>query len=97
MPGTLTGIGFAHLIAGHYEEALAFAQKAIDDGPQFTSGHRVKIASLVFLSRPQEAEAAAAALLEYDPNFAISSRLPVYRDVNFRQRYFGALKTAGLR
>ena len=43
MAVTLTGIAFAHLIAGHNEQALAFAQQSIDEGPQFTSGHRAKI------------------------------------------------------
>jgi adenylate cyclase len=97
MPGMLTGIAFAHLIAGHNEEALAFAQKAINEGPQFTSGHRAKITALSFLNRPEEAEAAAKVLLTFDPQFTISSRLAVYRNSDFRQRYHAALKGAGLR
>jgi TolB-like protein/class 3 adenylate cyclase len=97
MPSTLTGIAFAHLIAGHNEQALAFAQQSIDEGPQFTSGHRVKITALLFLNREQEARAAAEMLLTYDPHFKISSRLPIYRDPDFRQRYHTALKAAGLR
>ena len=51
MASTLTGIGFAHLIAGHNEQALAFAQQVIDERPQFTSAHRVKITALIFLNR----------------------------------------------
>jgi TolB-like protein/class 3 adenylate cyclase len=97
MASLLTGIGFAHLIAGHYEQALAFAQQGIDEGPHFTSGHRVKITALTFLNREREARAAAELLLTYDPQFTISSRLPIYRDSDFRQRYHTALKAAGLR
>jgi adenylate cyclase len=97
MASTLTGIAFAHLIAGHNEQALAFAQQSIDEGPQFTSGHRVKITALMFLNREQEAKAAAKILLTFDPQFTISSRLPVYRKGDFQQRYHAALKAAGLR
>ena len=93
----LTGIGLAHLIAGHNQQALAFAQRSIDEGPRFTSGHRVKIAALILLNREQEAKAAAEMLLTYDPQFTISSRLPSYRDPDFQQRYHAALKAAGLR
>jgi len=97
MTSTLTGIGFAHLIAGHNEQALAFAQQSIDEKPQFTSGHRVKIAALIFLNRPAEAKAAAEALLTFDPQFTISSRLGPNRPSEFFQRYYAALKAAGLR
>jgi adenylate cyclase len=96
MASTLTGIALAHLIAGHNEQALAFAQQCIDEGPQFTSGHRVKIAALIFLNREQEARAAAEMLLTYDPQFTISSRLPD-RKSDFQQRYRAALRAAGLR
>jgi hypothetical protein len=64
--------------------------------PQLTSGHRAKITALIFLNREQEARAAAEALLTFDPQFTISSRLPVYRESDFQQRYRAALKAAGL-
>ncbi len=97
MASTLTGIAFAHLIAGHNEQALAFAQQVIDEKPQYTSGHRAKITALIFLNRPEEAKAAAEALLTFDPQFTISSRLPDYHKGDFQQRYRAALKAAGLR
>jgi adenylate cyclase len=97
MASMLTGISFAHLISGHYEKALSFAQQSIDEGPQFTSGHRAKITALIFLNREQEARAATEMLLTIDPQFSISSRLPPYRDPDFQQRYHAALKAAGLR
>jgi adenylate cyclase len=96
MASMLTGISFAHLIAGHNEKALSFAQQGIDEGPHFTSGHRAKITALNFLNRLQEAKVAAHALLAFDPRFSISSRLPPYRDPDFQQRYHSALKAAGL-
>jgi adenylate cyclase len=95
MASTLTGIAFAHLIAGHNEQALAFAQQSIDEGPQLTAGHRAKITALMFLNRPEEAKTAAETLLTYDPQFTISSRLPD-RKSDFYQRYRATLKAAGL-
>ena len=97
MASTITGIGFAHLIAGHNEQALAFAQQVIDERPQYTTSHRVKIAALMFLNRPEEAKAAAQVLLTFDPQFTISSRLGPHRPSDFHQRYYAALRAAGLR
>jgi adenylate cyclase len=84
------------LIADRNEEALIFAQRCIDESPQFMSGHRVKIAALAGLGRLQEAKAAADVLLSYDPGFTISSRVAAMRDSDARKRYWGALKAAGL-
>ena len=53
--------------------------KIIDERPQLTSGHRVKIAALIFLTGPEEAKAAAEVLLTFDPQFTISSRLTIHR------------------
>jgi adenylate cyclase len=92
----LNGIALAQLIAGRSEEALIFAQRCIDESPRFMSGHRIKIAALGNLGRLQEAEAAAHTLLAFDPAFTISSRMPAMRDSGVRQRYWGALKAAGL-
>jgi TolB-like protein/Tfp pilus assembly protein PilF len=95
MGSMLTGIAFAHLIEGHIEQALAFAQQSIDEMPQATSGHRAKITALIFLNRPEEAKAVAQTLLTFDPQFTISSRLPASKS-DFYQRYRAALKAAGL-
>jgi adenylate cyclase len=92
----LNGIALAHLIAGRATQALSAAQKGIDDSPRFGSVHRMKIAALVDLGRPQDAKEAAATFLTLDPTFTIATRLPKFRDAAFQQRYYGALKTAGL-
>jgi adenylate cyclase len=91
MGSKLIGIAFAHLIEGHYETALAFAQQSIDETPQATSGHRAKITALIFLNRLEEAKTAADTLLTFDPQFTISSRLP-HRKADFYQRYRAAPK-----
>jgi adenylate cyclase len=92
----LNGIALAHLIAGRATQALSAAQKGIDDWPRFGSVHRTKIAALVDLGRLQDAKMAAATFLTLDPTFTIKTRLPKFRDAAFQQRYYGALKAAGL-
>jgi adenylate cyclase len=92
----LSGIAACHFIAGRYEDSLSFSQKSIDDTPRFVGAHRTKIAALVNLGRLQEAEAAAVEFLTYDPAFTISTRLPRLRDAALTQRYYDALKAAGL-
>jgi adenylate cyclase len=92
----LNGIALAHLISGRANEALAAAQKGIDGSPGFGSVHRNKIAALVDLGRLQDAQVAAATFLIQDPTFRITARLPKFRDAAFQNRYYGALKTAGL-
>jgi adenylate cyclase len=92
----LNGIALAHLIAGRAPQALSAAQKGIDGSPGFGSVHRNKIAALVELGRLQDAKAAAATFLAFDPSFTIRSRLPKFRDAVFQQRYYSALQAAGL-
>ncbi len=92
----LSGIAGCHFTAGRYEDSLSFSQKSIDDTPRFVGAHRTKIAALVNLGRLEEARAAAAEFLTYDPAFTISTRLPRFRDAAVRQRYYDALKAAGL-
>jgi adenylate cyclase len=96
MSQMLSGIALAHLIAGHDEQALTFAQQSIDEMPRFTSGHRTKIVALGSLGRPEEAKAAADALLIHDPTFTVSSRRVSFRDSLFRQKYYGGMQAAGL-
>jgi adenylate cyclase len=92
----LNGIALAQLIAGRALQALSAAQKGFDDSPRFGSVHRMKIAALVDLGRSQDAKMAAATFLTLDPTFTITTRLPKFRDATFQQRYYGALKAAGL-
>jgi adenylate cyclase len=92
----LSGIALAQLIAGRTEEALISAQRSIDEAPRFLPGYRVKIAALGNLGRWQEAKAVAEELLTYDPEFTISSRMPVMRDTEARQRYWSPLRAVGL-
>jgi adenylate cyclase len=96
MAQMLSGIALAHLIAGHDEIALTFAQRSIDEMPRFTSGQRTKIVALGSLGRWDDARAAAAMLLVHDPTFTTSSRKVIFRDADFERKYYGGMEAAGL-
>jgi hypothetical protein len=55
-----------------------------------------RIVALVHLGRLDEAKVATAEYLKFDPAFTISIRIPNYREMAFRQKYHGALRTVGL-
>ena len=58
----LSGLSFAHMVAGRFAEALAFAKKSVIEAPSWTSGHTVQIQCLVHLGRIDEARSAAQRL-----------------------------------
>jgi TolB-like protein/Flp pilus assembly protein TadD len=65
-------LGFAHYVAGHYEEAAGFGRKAIQQRFELTNGHRVYVASLAQAGRIDEARAALARLQELLPETSIA-------------------------
>jgi len=79
----LSVAGIAEFVAGRYEEALIWLQKAQRENPRFTPMHRTRAAALALLGREEEAKAAAAELLAIAPTFRTSvfaSRYPLRRD-----------------
>lgn len=56
--------GFAQLVAGDHEEAVATAQKGIVANPQFASDYYIIASGLAWLGREEEAKAALASLPE---------------------------------
>jgi adenylate cyclase len=92
----LSGMANANLIAGRVGAALSAAQRAVDENPRFAPALRIRIVALVHSGRLDEAKAAMAEYLKLDPGFAISTRVVSYRDLAFRQKYHGALRTVGL-
>ena len=65
-------IAVAHYFAGRYPDAVAFGRKAIQQRTQFTSGHRIYIASLAQAGQIDEARAALAKLQELQPENSIA-------------------------
>ncbi|MGA7166200.1 MAG: tetratricopeptide repeat protein [Pseudolabrys sp.] len=65
-------IGVAHYLAGRYPEAVAFGRKAIQQRTQFTSGHRIYVASLAQAGQIEEARDALARLKGLFPEMTIA-------------------------
>src|SRR6185437_3043114 len=58
LPRRLNMVGFAHFIAGRYDEALSWATRALRDRPDFLAALRLAAASSACVGRMDEARAA---------------------------------------
>jgi adenylate cyclase len=91
--------GFAHFAAGLYEDAAKYARASNAASPRFTANVRILIASLAAIGDDKEARAAAARLLELEPEFTLSSyeqTLLPYREPGVRAYFLSCLRSAGL-
>jgi adenylate cyclase len=90
--------GGAHVMCGRYEDALAAAERALHDSPEFVLAHRLKVAALGCLGRLDEARQAALRMLELTPQFTVSQYRSVapYKDAQFRSRICEIFLAAGV-
>ncbi len=98
MSAFIAGSGGAHMICGRYVEALAAAQHAILEGPNFVGCHRLMVTVLGHLERFDEARLAARRLLDLAPEFTVSRYESVapYKDSAFRKRCAEIFRAAGV-
>ena len=94
----ISGISGAHLISGRYEQALAAAQRAIHESPNFVGAHRLMVAALWFVGRTDEAKLAAKRLLELAPEFTVSryDSVAPFKDPEFRKMVSKMFRAAGV-
>ncbi|MFI5024053.1 MAG: adenylate/guanylate cyclase domain-containing protein [Alphaproteobacteria bacterium] len=90
-----SGLALALCLSGQHEEAIAWAQKAIQDEPSWTTSYRVLASSLAQLGRLEEAKAAMRRQLELQPNYTIAITARVYRPSPAVERYLEGLRLAG--
>jgi adenylate cyclase len=69
---TLTGMGYALIELGRFDEAFVAGKKAQRQNPSFQITYRCLASTLAHLGRDAEARDAAARLLQLDPSFTIS-------------------------
>ena len=69
----LTGMGFAFIDLGRFDEAIVAGKKAQRQNSSFPSAYRCLASAFAHLGRDAEAREAAAHLLELDPAFTISA------------------------
>src|SRR5262249_39185084 len=94
-----TGMAYAHAFAGHYDEALSWATRALHEQPNLATALRVAAITNVLSDRMVEARAAIARLREVDPALRLSNldrvALPLRRPEH-RELYTECLRKAGL-
>jgi len=69
----LTTDATASFVLGRYEEAIELYEKARRSNPRYKAAWRMLIASLALVGRVEEARSEAAAFMEYDTAFRIST------------------------
>ncbi|MBW8271060.1 winged helix-turn-helix domain-containing tetratricopeptide repeat protein [Caldovatus aquaticus] len=95
----LSGLAYAHLMVGGYEDALAAGLQAVREKPGRATQHRAVIAALHCLGRQDALAAAAAAYREAVPEGArvFADRVrALFSDQAFVALMIGALRAAGL-
>jgi TolB-like protein/class 3 adenylate cyclase len=70
--GFTSGLAFANMIAGRFEESIELADRCSREKPRYTSVLRFKIACCAHLGRIEEAREALDRLLELQPGLTIA-------------------------
>src|SRR5262245_370326 len=94
-----TGMAFAHAFAGHYDEAISWATKALHEQPNWATALRVAATANALSDRMVEARAAMARLREVDPALRLGNLdrvAPPLRRAEDRVRFIESLRKAGL-
>jgi len=91
-------IGFSHFVAGRYDEAASWSERAIRQGPNFLPALRNAATSYALAGRMDEARRALVRLLEVDPGCRLATlreQVQLQRPEDFA-RYAEGLRRAGL-
>jgi tetratricopeptide (TPR) repeat protein len=90
--------GFAHLLAGRYDEAISWAQRACLDQPNYPVVWRLLASSSALSGRLDQAQEALARTLQLDPGLEMStlSHYATWRRAEDFERYAEGLQLAGL-
>src|SRR5215475_9867209 len=70
---TLSGMGYAFIELGRFDEAIVAGKRALRQNPSFSVAYRCLASAFAHLGRDAEAREAAARVLETDPAFTISA------------------------
>ena len=92
------GMAFAHFTAGRYDEAFAWAEKALQRNPFVSPATRIATASAALLGRSADAAKYLALLRQLDPGLRVSN---LHERINLRRpddhaRLADGLRRAGL-
>ncbi|HVO03525.1 MAG TPA: adenylate/guanylate cyclase domain-containing protein [Candidatus Cybelea sp.] len=94
-----TATALAHTCAGRYEEAVSWAEKALQDQPGLTGALRMATVSHALAGRTAEAQRMMARLRQADPRLRVSNLddvMPPFRRQEDHLRIIEGLRKAGL-
>jgi tetratricopeptide (TPR) repeat protein len=96
--GMQNGMAAAHFLAGRYDEASSWAEKALREHPNYLPAIRMSAASHAFAGRLEQAQKAMTRMRQIDPALCVAGLADL---VPFRQpedfaRYVEGLRRAGL-
>jgi TolB-like protein/class 3 adenylate cyclase/Tfp pilus assembly protein PilF len=96
--GLQNGTAAAHFLAGRYDEAAAWSEKALREHADFLPALRMAAASHACAGRMLEAHKAVARIRQLDPELRVSKLADVvpFRGQKDFDRYVEGLRTAGL-
>jgi adenylate cyclase len=85
--------------AGRYEEAITQLKKAIEWEPRDIMSYIVIASTYSMAGREKEAREAAVEVLKINPKFSLEKleKIHPYKDIPEKERYFNALRKAGLK
>ena len=92
------GTGFAHLLAGRFDEASSWAERALREEPDYLPAAAVTAASHALAGRLEVAQQAMARLRQIDPRLRLSNFkdwFPIRRPEHFT-KWADGLRKAGL-
>jgi adenylate cyclase len=92
-----TGMGWAHLFAGRYDEAASWARRAALEKPDWAPTARIETIACALSGRIVEAREALARVRTIDPNLRLGNVGPInWRRAEDRALYIEGLRLAGL-
>jgi len=95
--GTTLGATMGHLLAGRFEDAVTWGQRAIAEAPERASYRRFVAAALGHLGRTDEAHGEIAEIMRVQPSSSLArSRQISLRPAWAREIYIDGLQLAGL-
>ncbi|MEA2872447.1 MAG: adenylate cyclase [Hyphomicrobiales bacterium] len=94
-----SALNLAHYAHGSYEEAVRWGKLSASENPLYTANLRYLVAALAALDRLDEARAAAATLVQLEPDFRLSSferALQPFRVPEISAKFMEHLRKSGL-
>jgi adenylate cyclase len=90
-----SGLAYACVMLGRYEEAVGWALKSLGSSAQWSFGQIPLAGALAMLGRTDEARAAVSRLLARIPRYTVTRELRLYKSGSARDALAAALATAG--